>query len=177
MLEERLQVLEARLRLLEDRSTLQQMLAALGPRLDGSPAADIAAFYSERGEYKTDIIGAVPAVGLEQIAAAFDGDMHRTAVKEGAGHLTGPAHIVIQGDRAEAFCHTVLFRSVNGAWMVARVAANRFWCERTVQGWRIVRRINRMLGTEEARSLFRTGAVDLPWDQKPPSPLEPVVST
>lgn len=162
-----LKVLEARVRLLEDRWTLQQMFAAMGPAMDAGGGAEVAAFFEEQGGYETDVPGAPPAVGRAQLAGLYDSDMHNQAIEAGAGHLTAAPHIVIDGDRAEVYCHTVLFRRIEGAWMVARVASNRFWCARDGEGWRITYRVNRMLGSAEARALFKGGACDLHWAKAP----------
>ena len=42
--------------------------------------------------------------------------------------------------------------------------------EEKYDGWRITYRLNRMLGSAEARALFTDGALDLPWSRKPPTP-------
>lgn len=158
-----LKELEARVRLMEDRWALHQMFAAMGPAMDAGGGAEVAAFFQENGGYETDVPGAAPAMGRKALAGLYDADMHNQAIEAGAGHFTAAPHIVIDGDKAEVYCHTVLFRRMEGVWVVARVAANRFWCTREADGWRITYRLNRMLGSAEARALFKTGARDLPW--------------
>jgi hypothetical protein len=159
--------LRARIQVLEDHRELLQIFAAFGPYNDSAPGEEIAAFYTQDGEYHTDVPGAAPAIGAEAIAALFNSEMHKSAVEEGASHFTGVPHIVVDGDHAEIFFPTVMFRRSAGQWIVGRAASNRVWCVRSAQGWRIEHRENRALGQKEARRLFHDGAIDTPWKQTP----------
>jgi hypothetical protein len=49
----------------------------------------------------------------------------------------------------------VVFRKAGAAWEPYRAAANEWQLRRTPAGWRVVRRINRLLdGAAEARELI-----------------------
>jgi len=49
----------------------------------------------------------------------------------------------------------VVFRKVGQTWEALRASANEWHLRRTQQGWRVARRINRLLdGAPEARALL-----------------------
>jgi SnoaL-like domain len=154
MTTDRIARLEQRLQQLEDQAALYQLLSAMGPVTDTGTPQDIAALYTSDGEYRTDVPGSVPAAGRQAVAALFDTPMHRTATSQGSGHTFGFPRLWLHGDRAEGICHSVLYLRRDEGWMVARVAANHFIFERSADGWRVKRRWNRLLGSDEARRLF-----------------------
>lgn len=160
---ERIEQLERRLQHLEDHLELNQLLSAFGPVTDTGSPDDISQFYTEDGEYNTDVPGSVPAQGREAIAALFDTPMHKQATSGGSGHTVGFPHLTVRGDEAEGICYTILFLNLDQGWMVARVAANHLWFERTPGGWQIKKRMNRLLGSDEARGLFSEAPKSLSW--------------
>jgi hypothetical protein len=151
--------LQRRVRELEDRLALMQILATYGPAVDSGSAQRTAQLWTDDGVYDV-----YPEVlhGREAIAAMVVGPLHQSLIAGGAAHLQGLPHIEIDGDRAvaTAYSQLVLRDPANDAYRVWRTGVNRWEFQRTEQGWRVTHRVNRQLdGEAEARDLLRA-AVD-----------------
>jgi uncharacterized protein (TIGR02246 family) len=142
-----------RLRLLEDREAIRDLIARYGPLADAGNAEAVAALWSEDGVYAVGGMG--EARGRPAIAALISGPVHQSLLADGCAHvLTSPA-IDLAGDSAVAHCHSVVFRHEEGEWAPVRVAANRWELRRGADGWQVVRRDNALLdGSAAARALF-----------------------
>jgi hypothetical protein len=168
--EERLLALETRTRALEDQVALYQLMSAYGPLVDSGDAPATSQLWIEDGIYDWGGGGqAGPGEPVREGAdgAAFSqaaiadmvrGDYHQQIIQGGSGHVIGLPHIVLDGDRAVAISYSRLYRRDGENFRVWRVGANRWEFVRTPQGWRVSRRINRVLdGGDEARALLRSG--------------------
>lgn len=145
--------LEARLQALEDREAIRSLIAAYGPLADAGESGALAALWREDGTYGVGGIG--EARGREEIAGLIDGPVHRTLMADGCAHLLGPVAVELDGDRAVARGHSVVFRHGAGGFAVHRVSANRWELVRTAEGWRVSRRDNALLdGNAAARALL-----------------------
>lgn len=150
-----LDALSARVRALEDRLAIYQIVATYGPAIDrADPAA--ADLWVEDGVYDT-----YPRVldGRAEIAAMVDGELHQSLVARGCAHVQTMPQVVVDGDRAVATLHSLLLlrEPEQDGFRVWRAAANRWELRREGDGWRITRRTNRLLdGDEAARELLRT---------------------
>jgi hypothetical protein len=166
----RLARLEVKLAEMEDQLQIYQLMSSYGPLVDSGDAEATAALWVDHGIYdwgggsaavaggalKEGAAGA--AHGQAAIAAMVRGPYHQQIIAEGAGHVIGMPHIVLKGDEAVAVSYSRLYRHDGENFRVWRVAANRWEFARTSQGWRVTRRINRVLdGSDEARELLRAG--------------------
>lgn len=144
---------EDRLQRLEDTEAIRNLLARYGPLADAGRSDQVAALWSEDGEY--EIGGFGHAHGRTQVAAMIDAPFHRKLMAEGCAHiLTAPA-IDLDGASATAINHSFVLRRQGEDWQVWRVSANRWELTRTGLGWRVVRRINRPLnGSPEVLALL-----------------------
>ena len=89
------------------------------------------------------------------MAATVTSDLHRHFVAKGSAHTLGPVSVRLDGDTAVAVNYSVVFVHDGGRWIAERVAANRWDLTRTAAGWRVRRRVNRLLdGGAEAVSLL-----------------------
>lgn len=142
-----------RLRTLEDREAIRDLIARYGPLADAGDPQAVAALWSEDGSYTVGGMG--EARGRSAIAALISGPLHQSLLDDGCAHvLTSPA-IDLAGDSAVARCHSVVFRHEDGEWAAVRVSANRWELARTSAGWRVVRRENALLdGAAAARALL-----------------------
>lgn len=142
-----------RLRVLEDREAIRDLIARYGPLADSGDAEAVATLFTEDGIYAVGGMG--EAQGRAAIAALISGPVHQLLMADGCAHvLTSPA-IDLDGDRAAARCHSVVYRHEDGEWAPVRVAANRWELVRGAQGWRVTRRDNALLdGSAAARALF-----------------------
>lgn len=147
------EAVEARLRALEDRAAIADLIASYGPLADSGDASGVAQLWTENGVYAVD--GFPEARGHDAIAALITGPVHQALMARGCAHLLGSPVIALAGDRAMARCHSVVLAKAGEAWEPLRVAANRWELVRTPHGWRISRRDNALLdGREAAQALF-----------------------
>ncbi len=150
-----LDVLAARLQVLEDREAIRELIACYGPLADRGDAQALAALWAEDGTY--EIAGFAAARGRAEIAALIDAPYHRELMGDGCAHVLGPVCVTVDGDSAMAVGHSVVFRHEQGAFSAIRVAANRWTLQReAVDGqWRVRHRANALLdGAEAARLLL-----------------------
>ena len=151
-----LEALAARLQALEDREAIRELIAHYGPLADTGAADALSQLWTEDGRYAVG--GMTEAKGRAAIAALIDGPTHRTLMAEGCAHMLGPVTITLNGDRATARGHSVVFRATGqGGFEAHRVSANRWQLTRTADGWRVTARENALLdGAEAARKLLAT---------------------
>ena len=102
-----LPTVEERLSALEDREAIRSLIASYGPLADNGDATGVAALWTEDGSYAVG--GMAEAKGRSAIAALIHGDTHRALMAAGCAHLLGPVAIDLDGDRAVARGHSVVF--------------------------------------------------------------------
>jgi ketosteroid isomerase-like protein len=145
--------LAERLRILEDREAIRDLIAHYGPLADSGQSAAVAQLWCEDGVYA--IGGMAEAIGHAAIAALIDGPTHRALMADGCAHVLGPVAIDIEGDQAIAWGHSLVVKSGEGGYVIYRAASNRWTLSRTKSGWRVLRRDNRLIdGGEGAMALF-----------------------
>jgi len=143
----------ARIAALEDREAICDLLARYGPLADAGDCAGAAALWTQDGVYEVGGYGEYR--GRAAIQALLEGETHQALIAGGAAHVLSPPVIDIDGDRAIARCHSVVFRREGETWTAHRASANAWHLVRTAEGWRVARRINRLLdGAVEARALI-----------------------
>ena len=144
---------EERLRALEDREAIRNLIASYGPLADSGDAEAVARLWTPDGVYAVD--GFPEARGHAAIAALITGPVHQALMARGCAHVLGPPAIALDGERATARCHSVVLARAGETWEPVRVAANRWELTRTPEGWRVTRRDNALLdGREAARALL-----------------------
>ena len=144
---------DARPRRLDDLEEIRALIARYGPLADAGDAAGVAALWTEDGEY--DVGGFGIARGGAEIAALIDAPFHRALMAHGCAHVLSAPAIALDGDRAVATNHSVVFRRVDDSFEAWRASANRWVLVRTADGWRVARRVNRPLdGNEAAQALL-----------------------
>lgn len=150
---ETIETLAGRLRALEDREAIRELVACYGPLADSGDAAGVAELWEAGGTYA--VHGFAAASGQAAIAALIEGPVHQALLADGCAHLLGPVTITLDGDGATACGHSVVFRHTDEGFAVHRVAANRWHFARGAQGWRVTHRENALLdGNEAARALL-----------------------
>jgi hypothetical protein len=158
---------EQRLRAIEDRLEIYNLIAAHPPSADTGAADFALAAYTEDGEL--DLGGGKGARGSAAIAAGMTSPGHQAAIAHGLAHVCGLPHVEIDGDQAVVTSYLQILAPHQGAepvelpnhgttrgWRVHRVGANRWELVRTPSGWKIARRTMRPLdGSEPAREILR----------------------
>jgi SnoaL-like domain len=139
---DRLDRLERRVGELEDEAAIARLIAGYGPLADSSQGDAVRDMWVEEG-------GTYELQGYHFTSAEMAGtvttDLHRRFVSTGSAHTLGPARIWLDGDAAVAINYSVVFIHDHGRWVAERVAANRWDLTRTAAGWRVRRRVNRLL--------------------------------
>ncbi|TJZ78442.1 nuclear transport factor 2 family protein [Rhodococcus oryzae] len=159
--EYRLQVLEQRLRLLEDHNEIMRLMYSYGPSVDSGLADVVGGLWIEDGVYDVDTGRMAGRCEIENMVRTHP---HQGFIQQGCGHIMSPAHITVDGDAAVAVCHTqlILRRPDGSGYQVSRVTANRWELIRTKDGWRVTTRTSRILNGQEGSrailaSAFRQG--------------------
>jgi hypothetical protein len=148
--------IEERLREVEDRLAIYQLIATYGPAVDSQSKELVGSLWTEDGFYETIF----RMEGRAEVERMVVTDPHASLVANGVGHVQAMPHVTIDGDTAVATLHTILFLRDEPAdgFRVWRVAASRWELVREPDGWRITGRTNKLLdGTDEAKELFRRG--------------------
>lgn len=155
-MEGRIAELESRLQRLEDERDIAQLIAAYGPLVDAGAATEVADLWTPDGVYDVD---EVYLEGHEQLAAMVLSRAHQSWIERGCAHFVGPARVTVDGDTAIAVCHSLMVVRKDERFVVRRATANHWALVRTVDGWRVSRRTNRVLdGRTESPDLLAAGA-------------------
>lgn len=139
--------LQAEVGRLRDHVAISQVIASYGPLVDTSDRIErssvLARLWTEDGIY--DIGGVGNKAGREQIAEGFV-ESHFGMVGTGVAHVMGLPFIEVDGDRATALCYSQVMVPEGDRWFAWRVAANLWELDRTAEGWKVARRVNRLVG-------------------------------
>lgn len=160
--------LMTRIRRLEDRAEIQQLLASYGPGIDSGSAGEIGSLWEENGTY----VYSSPRGNLEddptwtldgraEIETTLVGKRQQYLLTRGSAHLNGVPHIKIHGDTAVAINYSmlVLHDAEVGRNYIDRVGTNRWELVRTPEGWRVLGCTNSLLdGRVQARDILREAA-------------------
>jgi hypothetical protein len=158
--------LEDRVRAIEDRLEIYNLIASHPPSADTGVEAWARAAYTEDGIFDR---GDKPGgVDVATYAAMVSGPEHRAALEGGLGHFAGLPYVEIDGDKATVTSYLQILTPAKGepvpvpnhgasaGFRIHRLAANRWELARTPKGWRIKRRTLRPLdGSPPARELLR----------------------
>jgi hypothetical protein len=159
--------LEDRIRAIEDRLEIYNLIASHPPSADTGADYFARAVYTEDGEL--DLGRDKTASGNETIATMLKGPSHQAAIAGGLAHFCGLPRIDLDGDRATvvsylqiltphptAAPHEVPNHGSSAGFRIHRVAANRWDLERAAEGWKIKRRtVHTLDGSEPPRELLR----------------------
>src|SRR3982074_1757771 len=172
---------EDRLRAIEDRLEIYNLIASHPPSADTAADYYTRAVYAEDGVFDRDPHPG--GNGNEAIAAMVRSPEHHVA----RAHFCGLPFIELDGDRAVVTSYLqILMPDPNGVpvelsnhgtskgFRIHRVAANRWDLARTPKGWKIKRRTLRPLdGSEPARKLLRQALTGFAAasQQEPPRPI------
>ncbi len=159
--------MEDRLRAIEDRLEIYNLIASHPPSADTGAKSYIRSIFAEDGVL--DLGGTKMASGNETISDMSQRPEHQAAIKGGLAHFAGLPHVEIDGDRAIVTSYLQIIspnasaepvevpaHGVSKGFRIHRVGANRWELERTAAGWKIKRRTFRTLdGSEPALDLLR----------------------
>ena len=159
--------IEDRIRAIEDRLEIFNLIASHPPSADTAAHAYIQSIFVE--DAVLDLGGAKRAEGNQAISAIVQRPEHQQAIKGGLAHFAGLPHIALDGDRAVVTSYLQILaphptadeievpaHGASSGYRIHRVGANRWELERTAQGWKIKRRTYRTLdGSQPALDILR----------------------
>lgn len=159
--------LKQRLREIEDRLEIYNLIASHPPSADTGADYYVRAIYAEDG--RMDLGGGKGASGNAAVAAIVQTPEHQAAIAGGLAHFAGLPRIEIDGDTAVVTSYLQILTPNNGAepvevpghgaskgFRIHRVGANRWELIRTPEGWKVKRRTLRPLdGSEPARAILK----------------------
>jgi SnoaL-like domain len=162
------ETLEARIRLIEDRLEIYNLIASHPPSADTGASDYTRSVWTEDGVFDRGDEFAKPAGGAA-IAATSASVEHHRAIEQGIAHFAGLPYVRVTGDTAFAISYLQILvpdrvgpvfevpnHGATGGFHVHRVSANRWDFVRTAAGWRIKsRRLRSLDGSEGAREILR----------------------
>jgi hypothetical protein len=164
--------LEQRLRAVEDRLDILNLIASHPPSADAGADYFTRAVYLEDGSM--DLGGGKGASGNAAIAAIVKTPAHQAAIAGGLAHFAGLPLIDIDGETAVVTSYLQIVTPDHAAepvsvpghgeakgFRIHRIGANRWELVRTADGWKIKRRTLRPLdGSAPAHDLLRQALKD-----------------
>jgi SnoaL-like domain len=143
--------LEVRLREMEDRAAILEVIASYGPAADSSDGKAIQALFSASGTYELEGW----SFTHDDMPETVNTDLHARYEIAGSAHVMSLPRIDVDGDRAVALNYSQVFVAHDAHWVVDRCAANRWELVREPDGWKVSRRVNRLLnGSAESHALL-----------------------
>jgi hypothetical protein len=160
--------LEQRVRAIEDRLAIYNLIAGHPPSADTGADYYAEAVYAEDGMFDrgTNLSG---AVGNKAIAAMLRSEGHQAAIAGGLAHFTGLPYIDLDGDQAVVTSYLQILtprqsgeaievpnHGASRGYHIHRVVTSRWELQRTAAGWKIKRRTIRLVdGSEPSREVLR----------------------
>ena len=142
---ERLTSLEARVRELEDQAAVLRLVYSWGPAVDSGSSRAAGGLWDEAGVLESDLSR---LEGPSGVAAMVESDGQQALIRQGCAHVQSAPIVHIAGDEGH---------------QVWRVSANRWECRRTPVGWRLTRRVNRVIdGSPAPREILVRALRDEP---------------
>ncbi len=160
--------LEDRIRTIEDRLEIYNLIASHPPSADTGGKDHIAACWVEDGSFDRGE-GLSSPRGRMALSEQVVSPAHQAAIAGGLAHFTGLPFVKIDGDTATVISYLqILVPQTQGdpvevpnhgsskGFRVHRVVANRWELVRTAEGWKFKHRSLRLLdGTEPARKILQ----------------------
>jgi hypothetical protein len=160
--------LEQRIRAIEDRLEIYNLIAGHPPSADTGADYYAEAVYAEDGVFDRgpDLSG---ATGNKAIAASLKSPGHQAAIAGGLAHFTGLPHITLAGDTATVTSYLQILaprtsgetiavpnHGTSRGYHIHRVVITRWDLVRQASGWKIKRRTIRLVdGSAPAREILR----------------------
>jgi SnoaL-like domain len=160
--------LERRIRVIEDRLEIYNLIAGHPASADTGADYYAKAVYAENGVFDrgANLSG---ASGNKAIAATLKSAGHQAAIAGGIAHFTGLPHIALDGDRAVVTSYLQILtpnrsgeavevpnHGASRGYHIHRVVVNRWELVREAAGWKIERRTLRLVdGSQPSRDILR----------------------
>ena len=157
-LRDRVSALERRVQELEDQLAILRVINSWGPAVDTGSSMAAGALFDSDGVLESDLSRLEGPAGVE---AMVHSDGQQSLIGRGCAHVQTAPLIVVDGDRATAIAYSQVYLHADQGHEVWRVSANQWEFRRTPNGWRVTRRLNRVIdGNPEAHSILRRALGD-----------------
>lgn len=158
-----IKALEQRIMSLEDQLAIHRLINTWGTAVDGDNPEAAAAIWADDGVLISELQN-TRLEGPAAIARMVREPGHQELVRAGSAHIQSFPLVAIDGDTATAVGFSrVYLHSDEGGHEVYRVSANRWDFRRTPQGWRVTRRVNRLIdGSADARAILNQAFEEKP---------------
>jgi hypothetical protein len=151
-LSERMAAVEARIQQLEDQAAVLRLVCSWGPAVDTGSSREAGALWDERGVLESDLS---LLEGPSAVEAMVKSDGQQALIRAGCAHVQTSPIVTIEGDDAVVTTYSQVFIHDEEVHRVWRVSANRWECRRTPAGWKLTKRVNRVIdGSPPARDLL-----------------------
>lgn len=159
---------EARLRLVEDKLAIYDLIAEHPPSADTGASDYLSTVWVDDGVFdRGDILGAEH--GRHAIAELVATPAHQDSIKGGIAHVTGLPKVEIRGDEATVIHYILILvpqtqgdavsvpnHGTSKGFRVHRVVASHWELVRTPEGWKYKYRTVRLMdGAEQGRELLK----------------------
>lgn len=152
---ERFASLERRVHMLEDHMAILRLINSWGPAVDTGTSHAAGALFDEGGALESDLSR---LEGAAAVVAMVESDAQQAMIQQGCAHVQTAPLITVDEDHATAIAYSQVYLHAEHGHEVWRVSANRWELRRTSKGWRITRRVNRVIdGNTASRDILAQG--------------------
>jgi hypothetical protein len=165
---------EGRLRIIEDKLAIYELIASHPPSADTGHAGYTASVYLEDGVFDRGRV-LDGASGVDAIAAFIQRPAHEEAIRGGLAHFTGLPLIDLRGDKAVVTSYLMIVHldhegaprelanhGTSNGYRIHRAVANRWMLERHDGRWRVAKRTLLPIdGSDGPRELLKQGLNDV----------------
>jgi hypothetical protein len=149
--------LEARVRHLEDEADVLRLVFSWGPAVDTGSAEEAGELWDDSGVLESDLSR---LDGPSGVVAMVQSDGQQALIQQGCAHVQSAPMVMISGDSAVVTTYSQVYLHTEQGHQVWRVSANRWECRRTVAGWKLTRRVNRVIDGSPAPREVLVQAID-----------------
>ncbi len=167
-MEQQNHTLEQRLKAIEDRLEIYNLIAGHPPSADTGADYYAEAIYTEDGVFDRGP-GLPGATGNKAMGALLKSEGHQAAIAGGLAHFAGLPHVALNGDTAVVTSYLQILtpnktgeaielpnHGASRGYHIHRVVTNRWELVRTTAGWKVRRRSIRLVdGSEPSREILR----------------------
>lgn len=146
--------LERRLRALEDREAIRELIARYAFEVDCGEPPDWASVFRDDIEMEAGKLGT--SRGLAEIERRFSRAEHLDAIRDGSQHAYSNlvVDLEVDGDHATAWGYACVHTKRDGAWRIYTLGVNRWRVRRDADGWKFVGRDRLEVGEEGWRGII-----------------------
>ena len=140
--QDRVEALERRVLELEDQVAILRVINQWGPAVDTGRAVAAGALFDADGVLESDLSR---LDGPAAVEAMVESDGQQSLIRQGCAHVQTAPVITVDGDVATAITYSQVYLHALEGHQVWRVSANQWELRRTGSGWRVTRRLNRVI--------------------------------